>query len=781
MGSAASHFSTPSPPSNDLIVVGSGASGVAILLQLIERVKNGKPLGDVIFVEKNGLPGPGLPYSSQCEGTILNMHTDTMGLYHDKPLDFTEWRTDQESGPFPSRARYGQYLQETWGRALEEAQHIGLGVSVIHEEAHDIDRQADGTMALTLRNGTQLTAKSVVLALGNFTSVCNTHLVNLPGFFPGPWPTSQLKTIPTDASVLVVGSRLSAVDAAIFLSEHGHQGPITFMSRSGSLPRVQGESTPFPRRYALHDLAKNIEESSDENLLQVTSTLMEEIFHATNGDWTWLHNDESPVKQLEHDIQAAKSGNVEWQKVLRGTAPVIERYWNSLPAKSQQLFMDKFFSPWMRYRHGMPIQNAEKILSLLKKGQLRVAQGDRVQWDGIFKAQTSIGLLEAPYVIEATGQECQLDRIESPLIQSAVGKGLLKPHPAGGVAVDFDSLRASEGLHVIGSLTRGTHFYVSAIDRVAAHAARIADAVTEEPIANPLHIAIFLGSDLFSHLMASTLVPQLLAAGHTPFIFLPAHKANRKTTPPFELRELTFFERELLQKHVIPYFKNEKPGGAPHMTVEQMKDAYGIVVQEVPNVNSASFIKTLRKHHIDVGLSLRCYQRFKTDIIRYFDRPRRLLNLHPGVLPTYRGVMTTVRAMKNRETLFGYSLHDIDENWDEGDLIDVRHHPIDYSKSMLHFMNDVYKLGAKMAADVCDNIARGKELSNVPQKAEESNYYTFPTKEDLEGYRKDGIRLVDAESIVNVIVESFAPPDKQEKFRAHIDEVVHEWYDKNKP
>ncbi|OGM48905.1 hypothetical protein ABOM_003103 [Aspergillus bombycis] len=781
MGSAVSLPYTPSPPANDLIVVGSGASGVAILLQLIERVKNGGSLGEVIFVEKTGLPGPGLPYSAQCAGTILNMHTDTMGLYHDKPLHFTHWRTDQESGPFPSRARYGQYLQETWAQALEDAQQIGLRVSVIHEEAHDIDRQTDGTMAVSLRNGTQLTAKSVVLALGNFTSVCNSHLINLPGFFPGPWPTSQLKTIPADASVLVVGSRLSAVDAAIFLSEHGHQGPITFMSRSGSLPKVQGESTPFPRRYVLHDLAKHVEENSDENLLQVTSGLMEEIFHATGGDWSWLHNDESPVKQLEHDIHAAKNGNVEWQTVLRGTAPVIERYWNGLPAKSQQLFMDKFFSPWMRYRHGMPIQNAEKILGLLKKGQLRVVQGDRVQWDGIFKAQTSAGLLETPYVIEATGQECQLDRIESPLIQSAVEKGLLKPHPAGGVAVDFDTLRASEGLHVIGCLTRGTHFYVSAIDRVAAHAARVADAVTNEPIARPLHIAIFLGSDLFSHLMASTLVPQLLAAGHTPFIFLPVHKANRKATPPFELRELAFFERELLQKHVIPFFKNERPGSASHMTVEQMKDAYGILVQEVPNVNSASFINTLRKHHIDVGLSLRCYQRFKTDIIRYFARPRRLLNLHPGTLPAYRGVMTTVRAMKNKEKLFGYSLHEIDENWDAGDLIDVRHHPIDYSKSMLHFMNDVYNLGARMAVDVCDTIARGKELPSVPQKPEESNYYTFPTLEDLEGYRKDGIRLVDAESIVNVIVESFAPLEKQEKFREHIDEVVQEWYDKNKP
>ncbi|KAB8071155.1 FAD-NAD(P)-binding-domain-containing protein [Aspergillus leporis] len=781
MGSALSHPEIPSaPPAPDLILVGGGASGVAILLQLIERAKNGRPLKEVIIVEKNGLLGPGLAYSSHCAGTILNMHTDTMGLYFDKPLHFTQWRQDPETGPFPSRASYGEYLQAMWTQALEEAQQLRMKVSIVHKEAHDIDRREDGTMQLKLQDGTQLEAQSVVLALGNFTAVANTHLVNLRGFFPGPWPTSQLKTIPSDAPVIVIGSRLSAVDAAIFLSENGHQGPITFMSRSGSLPKVQGNPTPFTRRYTLHNLARNIEENSDESLLQVTSGLMEEIFRATNGDWSWLHNDESPVKQLENDIGAAQAGQVEWQAVLRGTAPVIERYWNSLSTKSQHLFMEKLFSPWMRYRHGMPIQNAQKILDLLKKGQLRVTQGDRVQWDGTFKAQTSAGLLEAPYVIEATGQECQLDRIDSPLIQSAVEKGLLKPHPVGGVAVDFNSLRASPGLYAMGSLTRGTHFYVSAIDRVAAHAARVADALTQEPIARPLHVAIFLGSDLFSQLMASKLVPQLLAAGHTPFIFLPTHKAGRNV-PPFELRELAFFERELLQKHVIPYLKDASPEGATHMTVNQMKNAYGILVQEVPNVNNASFINSLQMHHIDVGLSIRCYQRFKTDIIRYFSRPRRLLNLHPGTLPAYRGVMTTVRAMKNKETHFGYSLHDIDENWDAGDLIDIRKHPIDYSKSMLHYMSDVYAMGAKMAVDVCDNIARGKELPKVPQNPEESGYYTFPTKEDLEGYREDGIRLVDAESIVNVVVESYASPKKQDEFRAYIEGVVREWYEQNQP
>ncbi|KAJ5565003.1 hypothetical protein N7513_001245 [Penicillium frequentans] len=681
------------------------------------------------------------------------MHTDTMGLYYDKPQHFTEWRTSLKEGEFPSRLNYGEYLQHTWAQAMSAAEQAGLNVSVIHEEAKAIERLSDGAFSLALSNGTTLVSQAVVLALGNFTSVYNSHLLNLPGFFPSPWPLSQFKSIPPRSSVVVVGSRLSAIDAATYLCDNGHKGTITLMSRSGRLPRVQGDQTTYSRRYVLYELAKQLESDPDDSLLQVTSGLMAELSHATNGDWSWIIDDPSPEKQLRQDIKAAMTNQVQWQAVLRGTAPVVERYWNRLSPRSQQLFMEKYHSTWMRFRHGMPVQNAQKIARMLESGQLKIVKGESVRWDGTFKAETSSGIIEAPYIIEATGQE-------------------------GGISVDFDDLSASPGLYAIGSLTCGSHFYVSAIDRIAAHASRISYSLTQTPSARSLHVAIFCGSDLFSHLMVSKMVPQLLAAGHVPYVFLPEHKASRSSTL-FDLRELAFFERELLQQYILPYFKDDVSYGATHQTVDQLRAKYGILVEKVPNVNKMSFIKTLDRHHISVGLSVRCYQRFKTDIIRYFSKPRRLLNLHPGALPAYRGVMTTVRAMKNKETSFGYSLHDIDEDWDAGDVIDIREHPIDYSKSMLAFMADVYQMGVAVSVAALDKISRGKELSKTPQKTEASGYYTFPTKEEMEDIKQDGIRLVDSQSIVNIIVDSFASPKDQEKFRTYIEAAVQDWYRRN--
>ncbi|PWY96106.1 FAD/NAD(P)-binding domain-containing protein [Aspergillus sclerotioniger CBS 115572] len=777
MGSSLSSVSDS--PTESIVIVGAGASGIAVLLRLIDHAKDGKRIPPIIVVEKSSPPGPGLAYSPACTGTIINMHTDTMGLSYNDPKHFTRWRDELESGPFPSRSSYGEYLEAMWSQILSEAQKLGLSISIIQDEVSDIDRHDNGTFTLTFGGGNNLPARSVILALGNFTSTLNTHLIDRPGFFPSPWPTSQLTAIPTDASVLIIGSRLSAVDAALFLSKNGHQGSMTFMSRSGRLPKVQGDPEPYPRRYTLHTLARDIESNPADALVRLTTRLMDEIDGVNHGDWTWLQKHASPLAELQADLHAAKAGNAHWQTVLRHTAPVIERYWRCLSLESQKLFMAKFLSPWMRYRHGMPVQNAQKILDLLQTSQLSVVAGEAIHWDeeeGIFVAQTTTGMIEAPYVIEATGQESDLDRIPSPLIQSAVRKGLFTPHPMGGVDVSFDTLRASApGLYTMGSLTRGTHFYVSAIDRVAAHAARIADALVGEPPVKSLQIAIFLGADLASHLTASELVPRLLAEGHMPFLFLtssnPTTPAGGYDTRPFELRELEFFESELFRKHLCLKLKDQAVKGARHATVEQMQAAYGILVQEVPSLKQAAILDTLQRNYIDVGILLQCSEKLEKDVTNYFSSASRPL------LALDSGILQTSWAGKDTGIQFGYCMRTVEENGVLGDMFETRASPIGDSRAIPSCVDGAYEVGVQVAFDKIKLLSRGRELRSGPLHGAEDTKYL--TKDQLFRHaRSRGVPLVDGDRVVEVLVESFAPPQKKGELRKELDEVVREWYAK---
>ncbi|RAL14864.1 FAD/NAD(P)-binding protein [Aspergillus homomorphus CBS 101889] len=767
----ASQSSSSDPQTGNIVIVGAGASGIAVLLHLIEKAKNGKVLPPITIIEKETRFGPGLAYSSLCSGTIINMHTDTMGLYFNDPKHFSRWRSELESGPFPSRDIYGEYLEDMSHQALKAAQQLGLSVSFVHDEVTDIERRDDGSFLLNLSHGEPCHASRVVMAPGNFTSTRYTHLMNQPQFFASPWPTEDLKTIPADATVLVIGSRLSAVDTAISLSENGHQGPITFMSRSGRVPTVQGDPEPFPRRYTLHVLARELEENPNDALVKLMTCLMDEIDHATNGDWSWFQKHASPLEELQADIKAARDGDVHWQTVLRYTAPVIERYWNCLPLESQKLFLDKFFSPWMRYRHGMPVQNAQKILNLMEKSQLHVVAGEKVYWNPdkkVFFANTSSGLVEASYVVEATGQECHLDRISSPLIRSLVSKGLFTPHPTGGVDVDFDTFQASPGLYTMGTLTRGTHFYVSAIDRVAAHAARVADALAQDPPARSLHVAIFLGSDFLSTIIVSELVPKLLSQGHMPFIFLCPDE--RRSEPvkrlPLGRRESEFLEVELLRDYVRPFLQSQGSKGTKHMTIEQIKSTYGLFLQDLSSVDDETFSDTLKHHFIDVGVSLRCGDRARKIAARYFSSASGyLLDLYP----------TFQRASSERgskKATLSYSMAILGEAEGPIDSSETHYESVDLSPDVAGNEDSVYDQAVQMVLQSIESLSRGRG----PATSEPTLKHMSQTHSRR--YSQDEVSPLGQDFVISTLVDSFAPPGKRQELGAYLEGVVRTWYAK---
>lgn len=48
---------------------------------------------------------------------------------------------------------------------------------------------------------------------------------------------------------------------------------------------------------------------------------------------------------------------------------------------------------------------------------------------------------------------------------------------------------------------------------------------------------------------------------------------------------------------------------------------------------------------------------------------KKFINIHPSLLPTYRGLHSTVWAMLNNESAFGYTVHEMNEYIDDGPII----------------------------------------------------------------------------------------------------------------
>lgn len=276
----------------------------------------------------------------------------------------------------------------------------------------------------------------------------------------------------------------------------------------------------------------------------------------------------------------------------------------------------------------------------------------------------------------------------------------------------------------------------------------------------PLHVAFFVGSDVTSNLLAGQMARRLIPAGYAVSIYFPAHRPGR-TQLPGPVRRLTFYERILLNEHIYPFLDaHALDARAPHSSPQHLARSLGITVAYPGDINDTRFLNTLCSGRVEVGISIRCYQKFGEGIIGYFNRENgpQLWNLHPGKLPQYRGVMTCIRAMASGDDEHAYSLHVVDRDWDAGPVISMKSVGLDCSRSMLDNMFTLYPAGAGMLQDLIDRVARGERIAAIPQDAARSSYHSFPTEADLERYEADGLRLVDPDAARRRYLDAFTYP-----------------------
>ena len=122
-------------------------------------------------------------------------------------------------------------------------------------------------------------------------------------------------------------------------------------------------------------------------------------------------------------------------------------------------------------------------------------------------------------------------------------------------------------------------------------------------------IALFVGSDISSHLLINWLIPQFQSLEIDPVVYFPTTK-KRKNNLPTEVQKLAFYERLLLKETIYQFLDNAAAGDNKVLSPNQLKTVYGIECEPVQNINDAAFIQKLLDIGVMGGISLRCYQKF---------------------------------------------------------------------------------------------------------------------------------------------------------------------------
>ena len=88
--------------------------------------------------------------------------------------------------------------------------------------------------------------------------------------------------------------------------------------------------------------------------------------------------------------------------------------------------------------------------------------------------------------------------------------------------------------------------------------------------------------------------------------------------------------------------------------------------------NSKNFERFLHKLLVEKRIQLVCLAGFMKILSHSFTRnwEKRILNIHPSLLPKFKGLNTHSRALESGEQLHGCTVHYVNEKLDSGEILD---------------------------------------------------------------------------------------------------------------
>ncbi|MGM0381148.1 MAG: methionyl-tRNA formyltransferase [bacterium] len=146
------------------------------------------------------------------------------------------------------------------------------------------------------------------------------------------------------------------------------------------------------------------------------------------------------------------------------------------------------------------------------------------------------------------------------------------------------------------------------------------------------------------------------------------------------------------------------------------------------DLNSSRLKNWVDKQSHDLGVSIGYDKKLPGWLINH---PRlKNINIHPSLLPNYRGANPYFWVVKNQETKTGVTLHLMDENFDTGPIIEQEEIALDEQTLMGDIFIRLNQMGSRMAAEKIKWIAEKDELPPTREQPQLENPPEAPRVND---------------------------------------------------
>jgi uncharacterized NAD(P)/FAD-binding protein YdhS len=417
-------------------VVGGGFSGA---LQALQLAASGVP---ATLIERDGAPGRGVAYGTRLPEHLLNVPAARMSAFPDRPDHFADWFAQHGGAPhdFAPRRLYGAYVEELLAEAGDAAE-------IVHGEAVDVEPGE----RVRLADGRTIDADAVVLAVGNLPparlrGLSEAELLGI--YVADPWAGDFAEGLEDTDGVLLIGTGLTAVDAALTLDAKGFRGRILALSRRGLAPRAHAGMAPVP------PLERDLPRS---------------------------------CARLARDVRA-EAERIGWRAAVDQLRPVTQTLWAEADMAERRRFLRHLRPWWEVHRHRIAPSIAEKVAAMEAEGRLAFAAGriisaahdGTVEWRP--RGSTEAREFKARRIVNCTGPEPDISRAGEPLLDALIARGRIRPDPLRiGIDVDAD-LRTvgadgtpSETLYAVGPMTRGALWEIVAVPDIRGQVKALAE------------------------------------------------------------------------------------------------------------------------------------------------------------------------------------------------------------------------------------------------------------------------------------------------------------------
>ncbi|MBH1934518.1 FAD/NAD(P)-binding protein [Streptomyces sp. AV19] len=411
-----------------VVIVGAGVAGTGVLWHLVDALRGapGRPVGSIVVADPSPA-GWGLAFGDDDPLLMCNSAADANSLLPDRPDDFVEYLrgrgwTGKPDACVP-RARMAEYCQDLWTRARDLAGERGVAVRHVRAAVRAI--RPGVRPVVELGTGERITADDVVVATGVHRPRVPDGFAEFtahPRYLDSPYPAARLRAeLGTGRRVLVLGSRQSAVDAALLLSRDGHR--TTMASPSGTLPSVRISLHAPARAFPPLERLARLDPADPLLAERMTRCVVEAVRLLGN---TPLRRQTSraadPVRRLAEETALAEAGTCQWPGVAMAAMEAFTAFADGLPLERRKALMARFDWFTGRYVTALAAVNARRLLGHLESGAVELAPAYprsvsfrdglwRVEWPGsapsVPSAPSTPSTPSTPesfdYVVNATG------------------------------------------------------------------------------------------------------------------------------------------------------------------------------------------------------------------------------------------------------------------------------------------------------------------------------------------------------------------------------------------